>query len=136
MLKLAKELNVTIHAGASLGEVQTQARFLAQTDVYPKLAELDAVIQNPHKHWYRRAVDLAKAAPELAANFATLPVGLAIAKVLSKIAGVFADVRDEQLSREKQVASTGLYFLLKLKGAAQETSAADTVRYNTPNAGR
>jgi hypothetical protein len=99
---------------------------LVQTDVYPKLAELDAVIQNPHKHWYRRAVDLAKS-PELAANFATLPVGLAIATVLAKIVGVLAGVRDEQLSREKQVASTGLYYLLKLKAAAREPSATGTV---------
>jgi hypothetical protein len=128
MLKLSKELNVAIQAGAPLGEVQKQARFLVQTDVYPKLAELDAVIQNPHKHWYRRAVDLAKAAPELAANFATLPVGHAVAKLLMKIAGVLADVRDEQLSREKLVASTGLYYLLKLKAAAREPSAANTVR--------
>jgi hypothetical protein len=127
MLKLSKELNVVIQAGASLAEVQKQARFLVQTDVYPKLAELDAVIQNPHKHWYRRAVDLAKAAPELAANFATLPVGLAIAKVLAKIAGALADVRDEQLSREKQVSSTGLYYLLKLKATAREPSASGTV---------
>jgi hypothetical protein len=48
--------------------------------------------------------------------------------VLAKIAGVFADVRDEQLSREKQVASKGLYYLLKLKAAAREPSAAGTVR--------
>ena len=117
MLKLAKELNGAIQAGASLAEVQKQARFLVESDVYPKLVELDAVIQNPHKHWYRRAVDLAKAAPELAANFATLPASLAIAKVLTKVAGVLADVRDEQISRKEHATSTGLYYLLKLKAA-------------------
>lgn len=120
MLKLSKELNAAIHSGAPLVDVQKQAQFLVQTDVYPKLLELEAVIQNPHKHWYRRTVDLAKATPELAANFATLPLGLAIAKVLSKIAGVLTDMRDDQLSREKQVATTGLYYLLKLKAAPPE----------------
>src|SRR5205814_7094374 len=58
MLKLSKELNGAIQGGCSLAEVQKQARFLVQTDLYPKLTELDAVIQNLHKHWYRRAVDL------------------------------------------------------------------------------
>jgi hypothetical protein len=43
MLRLAKELNASIEAGTALAEVQKQAKFLVQTDVYPKLAELEAV---------------------------------------------------------------------------------------------
>jgi hypothetical protein len=84
------------------------------------LAELDAVIQNPAKHWNRRAVDFAKDAPELAANFATLPTHLALTKCLPKIAGVLADVRYEQVPKNDQLARTGLYYLLKLKSASRE----------------
>ena len=85
MLRLAKELNAAIQAGAPLAEIQKEAKFLVQTDVYPRLAELDAVIKNPARHWYRRVVDLARAAPELAANFATMPVHIALAKCLTRL---------------------------------------------------
>ena len=115
MLRLTKELNTGIASGATSEGIQRQAKFLAETDVYPKLAELDAVIQSPKKHWYRRGVDLAKDAPELAANFATMPMNLAIAKLLAKIAGTLADVRDEQSSTEEKIAKSGLYYLLKLR---------------------
>ena len=116
MLKLTKELNALIEADATLPEVQKQARFLVQTDVFPKLAELDAFIQNPKKHWYRRAVDLAKEAPELAANFAKYRTPVALAKLIARFAETLRDVRDEQLSAHDQIARSGLYYLLKVKG--------------------
>ena len=118
--ELREELTAAIQSGAALAEIQKEAKFLVQTDVYPRLAELDAVIKNPTRHWYRRAVDLARAAPELAANFATMPVHIALAKSFAKIAGVLADVRDEQISTRDQMTKTGLYYLLKIRSAAAE----------------
>jgi hypothetical protein len=35
-------------------EVQKLELFVVETEVYPGLAELEAVLQNPAKHWYRR----------------------------------------------------------------------------------
>jgi hypothetical protein len=45
---------------------------------------------------YRKAVDIAKAVPELALNFSTMPAHLAIAKFMAKAAGVLADIRDSK----------------------------------------
>jgi hypothetical protein len=70
MLKLAKERNASIEAGAAMMEVQKQGLFLVETEIYARLAESQAVIQNPAKHWYRRGVELVKAVPELAVNLA------------------------------------------------------------------
>jgi len=118
MLRLTPKLNAAIEAGASLAEVQKQAKFLVETEVYPKLLELEAEVRNPAKHWYNKAVDAATAVPELAINLAAMPAHLAIAKFLSKIAVVLAEARDEQISKEDQVAKTGLYYLLKLRKTA------------------
>ena len=112
MLKLAKELNLAIQSGAPAIEVQRQARFLVEADVYPRLIELDGVIKKPGKPWYRRAVELVKDAPELAASFASLPAG--IAKVLIKTVEVLANKRDDQLEKDRLMKS-GLYYLLKIK---------------------
>jgi hypothetical protein len=76
---------------------------------------LEAVIKNPAKHWYRKAVDIAKAVPELAVNFSTMPAHFAIAKFLARTAGVLADMRDLQISTQDQLARSGLYYLLKLR---------------------
>lgn len=115
MLGLTKELNAAIEQSATFPDVQRHAKFLAETEVFPNLAELEAVIQNPKKHWYRRAADLAKDAPVLVGNFFKLPMGLALTGVLIKILGTLVEIRDEQLSTENQVAKSGLHYLLKLK---------------------
>lgn len=108
MLKLAKELNSSIQAGSSVDEVRKQAKFLVETDVYPRLVELKVALEQPEKPWYRRAVDLVKDAPELAASFVTLPLNLALAKVFAKFATVLADARDEQREKD-QLVKSGLY---------------------------
>jgi hypothetical protein len=73
MLKLARELNAAIKSEMTLSDVQKEAKFLVETTVYPELMELEKIIHDPGKPWYRRAVDLAKSAPELATNFITMP---------------------------------------------------------------
>jgi hypothetical protein len=115
MLRLAKELNGALTSDMNLQDVQRQAQFLVETSVYPQLHDLEAVLNDPGKPWYKRAVDLARAAPELATNFATMPKGIALAKLLGAIAKVLADVRDEQLDKENKLARSGIYYLLKLR---------------------
>jgi hypothetical protein len=60
---------------------------------------------------------MASAVPELAQNFSMMP--LAIAKFLAKTAGVLSDMRDTQLTKQDQLARSGLYYLLKLGRAGQ-----------------
>jgi hypothetical protein len=115
MLRMAKTLNAAITSDMTLAEVQKEAKFLLETTVYPELKELEGAMNDPGKPWYRRAVDLARKAPELAANFITLPKNLAVAKLLGETAKVFADLRDEQLDREQRLNRGGLHYLLKLK---------------------
>jgi hypothetical protein len=115
MLRLAKELNEAISSGMSIADVQKEAKFLVETKVYPELANLESILANPAKHWYRRAAELAKCAPELISNFFTLPASMALAKVLAKATGVLSDIRDEQRTGEEQVARSGLNYLLRLR---------------------
>jgi hypothetical protein len=115
MLRLAKDLNAALESDMKLHDVQKQAQFLVETTVYPQLCELEAVLKDPGKPWYKRAIDLARAAPELATNFATMPKSIALAKALGAIANALADVRDEQLDRENRLARSGIYYLLKLR---------------------
>lgn len=115
MLRMAKDLNAAITSDATLEEVQRTARFLVETNVYPELQELEKIIHDPGKPWHRRAVDLAKSIPELVTNFSAMPKHMAFAMLFSKIAGVLADMRDEQLDKEHKLGRTGLHFLLKLR---------------------
>lgn len=117
MLSLAKELNAGLTSDMRLDEVQKHAQFLVETTIYPRLHDLEAVLSDPGKPWYKRAVDLARAAPELAANFATTPKGIALAKVLGALANALADVRDEQLDKEHSLVRSGIYYLLKMRNS-------------------
>ncbi|SRR6266478_10631 len=115
MLRMAKDLNAAITSEMTLNEVQEHAKFLVETSVYPELKEFEKIVHDPGKPWYRRAVDLARSAPEVITSFSAMPKNLALAILLGRIAGVLADVRDEQKDKEHKLGRTGLHFLLKLK---------------------
>jgi hypothetical protein len=115
MLRMAKDLNGAITSDITLREVQESAKFLIDTVVYPELSELERIMHDPGKPWYRRAVDLAKSAPEIVTSFSALPKNIALAMLFARIAGALADVRDEQRDKEHKLGRTGLHFLLKLK---------------------
>lgn len=120
MFRLSKELNAMIKSDMNLDEVQKAANILVETTVYPELDELRKTIHDPAKPWYRRAVDLAKSAPELASNFISMPKHLAIAHLLAKVASALADLQDERRTRESEMIRSGLYYLLKVeKGIRQ-----------------
>ena len=88
---------------------------MIQRREYPELAELEKVIHDPGKPWYRRAVDLARKAPELAASFVTVPNRIAFAKVLAEVSGALADLRDEQRDKEHKLGKGGLHYLLRIR---------------------
>ena len=82
MLSLSKELNSMLTSDMKMEDVVQSARFLAETDIFPKLEELKSFINNPLRPWYRRAVDVVKSTPELVSSFFTLPTNIAVAKAL------------------------------------------------------
>lgn len=115
MLRMSKELNAAISSNMKMKEVQATAKALVESSVYPELCELQKVINDPGKPWYRRVVDVTMMGPEICTNFSTLPTNLALAKTLCKIIGTLADLRDEQLEKDRKLSRTGLHFLLDLK---------------------
>ncbi len=115
MLRLSKELNSAISSDMKMKEVQAAARALVESSVYPELCELHKIINDPGKPWYRRVVDVTMMGPEICTNFSSLPTHLALAKTLCKVIGTLADLRDEQLEKERKLSRTGLHFLLDLK---------------------
>lgn len=115
MLKMSKELNAAISSEMKMSEVQAEAKSLVESTVYPELSELEKIIHDPAKPWYKRVVDVAMMGPEICTSFSSLPTNLALAKTLCKIIGTLADLRDEQLEKEKKLSRTGLHFLLDLK---------------------
>jgi hypothetical protein len=62
-------------------------------------------------------VDVTLAIPELAFNCMTMPKNIAFAKFFGSLAKALVDVRDKQVDKENQMARSGLYFLLKLRGS-------------------
>lgn len=115
MLRMSKELNAAISSDMKMQEVQASAKALVEASVFPELVELTKVMNDPGKPWYKRVVQLATLGPEIATNFSSLPTSLALAKTLCKIIGTLADLRDEQLEKERKLSRTGLHFLLNLK---------------------
>ena len=108
-------MKLDLLSNMSMPEVQKAARFLAETSVYPELEGLRRMLEEPSRPWHKRAVGFFKDVPQLAGAFATMPKHIAIAKVLAKLGEVFADLRDEQLEREKGAMNrSGFYYLLRL----------------------
>lgn len=118
LLNLSKELNKAIESTATGEEIQAAAKFIVDTEVYPKVLELKDVLESPDKRWYNRAFDVAKQVPELATSFATLPTADAITKALTAVGGVLVDVH--QTSKKSAAKRTGFYYLLKLSKLSDE----------------
>jgi hypothetical protein len=115
MLRLSKELNVALLSDSPLQDVHRHARFLIETTVLPELEEIKELLARPGQPWHRRAMNVAKTVPELVGNFATLPIPMAIAKLLASIGSILADVRDEQLTASGVAKRGGIHFLLRLQ---------------------
>jgi hypothetical protein len=118
LLKLSAELNKAISSTSSREEIIRAACFIVETEVQPTLIELKASIEAPSKRWYNRALEVAKQVPELAASFATMPTNVAIAKVLAALGSILVDMQSEEAG--KRASRSGMYYLLKLRDAAEE----------------
>ncbi|WP_206460544.1 hypothetical protein [Anaerovorax sp. IOR16] len=114
MLKLSKELNAAINSDMEIEDIQREAKFIVDTTVYPELEELKMVLKDKTKPWFKRAIDLAKDAPELVTNFTTLPPEMAIAKLLAKMGYNMVNAGLEAEFNHRKNIRTGLTYLLKI----------------------
>ncbi|RIK75187.1 MAG: hypothetical protein DCC68_21600 [Planctomycetota bacterium] len=119
MLRLSKELNAAILSSSSLKDITREAKFLAETTVLPELDDLRAELSRPMRPWYRRIVALAQQAPELVGAFATMPLNLAVAKLLGTVAGALADIQDERLEKDGIAKRGGFHYLLRMDAIAR-----------------
>lgn len=119
LLGLAAELNRQISQNASYEDIMRAAKFIAETQVEPSLAELRAGLERTGSDWYKRAYDLAKEVPTLATMYATMPKEIAIAKALAMFGGVFQDIRSTS-NGKKDAAKSGMYYLLRMQDAMRK----------------
>jgi hypothetical protein len=73
MLRMSKELNAAISSDMKMSEVQAAAKSLVESSVYPELQELNKIVQDPSRPWYKRVANVAAMGPEICANFSSLP---------------------------------------------------------------
>ena len=118
MVRLSQDLNLAILSDSKLADVQNEAAFLVETTVAPALEEMKLALEKPTTTWYSRAVDVAKAVPEMVGAFATMPTSLALATGLAKASGILADIRDSELEKEGIGKRGGFHYLLKLEQLA------------------
>lgn len=116
LLSLAAELNQQISQNASYEDIMRAAKFIAETQVEPSLADLRAGLERSGGDWYKRAYDLAKEVPALFTMYATMPREIAIAKALAMFGGVFQDIRTAS-NGKKEAAKSGMYYLLRMQDA-------------------
>ena len=113
--KLAQQLNLHISSDSDDGDVRAAASFLVQTEVEPVLAELRDQLAKPAGRWIDRAFSVAKDLPLLAAAAASTNPGSVWAQAAATIGGLLINLKDND--SRKQVARSGIYFLLKAQDA-------------------
>jgi hypothetical protein len=113
MLRMSKELNAAISSETPPKEVQEHAHFLVESQVYPQLQELEAVLHTPSKSWFRHIADIATSTPpELTAGFSALPGWMLATKALETVLGTLIKMRGEEREKQEKLNRTGLHYLL------------------------
>ncbi len=118
MLKLSEFLNQAIVTEMDNKEIIKEAKFIVDTKVCPKLEDLDELIKNKSKIWFKRIIfDIGKLIPEISANFSSLPPEAALIKALTKIGATFIGSIFDHVNSNRQLMKDGLYYLLKIKNS-------------------
>lgn len=119
LLDLAAELNRQISQNASYADIMQAARFIAETQVEPSLAELRAGLERSGGDWYKRTFDVVKEVPTLVTMYATMPAEIAIAKALAMFGGLVQDIRTTS-NGKNEAARSGMYYLLRMQDAMRK----------------
>ena len=85
------------------------AKFIAETEVYPSLAELKSELEKPKKGWLSRSWGLTKKTPSLIASYASLNLEKAIPDTMTAL----GDWLVSGASEDKH--HSHFYYLLKLQ---------------------
>jgi hypothetical protein len=114
MLRLSKELNAAIAANVTIEEVRKHAEFIAQTTVLPELMELRAFLEQPSRSGYLIAKEAVRSLPELVNNFLQMNPLSASGRVLTKLAELFLDLRQDRTKHDEHVRKAPYYYLVKV----------------------
>jgi hypothetical protein len=96
-------------------QLEKQAKFIAQTYIYPKIEELRIKFESPKSIIVKKFIDLALEAPELVLNFQKpedVPWG--IIKVLNSVTKKVKEGLDQYRQQSKTELASGLSLLLKV----------------------
>lgn len=97
-------------------QLEKQARHIAQTDVYPKVEELRLRFESSKSIIFKKFIDLALDAPELALNFQK-PEDFtwSVMKVFANVAKKVKEGLDQYQNQTKHELTSGLSLLLKIQ---------------------
>jgi hypothetical protein len=117
LLGFAGKLNSAIQATSDYAEIKHAAEFIAQTEVYPALADLQEEIQKAKgRTWIPRTWELAKKVPGLAASYSTCNFAAAVPQTIAAFGSWLIAGTTEHKPR------SGLHYLLKLQDKASPAS--------------
>jgi hypothetical protein len=109
MLRMAAKLSAAIESNATAEDISAAARFIAQTEVYPTIAELRSELSKPRKGWMDRSWKLIKVVPSLVTAYSTANLTLATKKIVEALGDwVVAGIAEKK-------PRSDFYYLLKLE---------------------
>jgi hypothetical protein len=119
MLRYAADLNSKIK-GLSREDFEAKTTFFIETEIAPAMDELNSVMNDPARPWYKRAIDGLRIIPEVAGAFITGGTSAAITKAITAGAAQFFVEVAAKGDKEEVLKRSGLTYLLRLKAFHDE----------------
>jgi hypothetical protein len=114
MLRYGADLNDKIK-GVSPEEFEAKTRFFVETHIVPSMDELNAVMTDPARPWYKRAIDGLKIIPEIGGAYLTGGGPAALTKAITATAAQFFVEVAAKGDKEEALKRSGLTYLLRLR---------------------
>jgi hypothetical protein len=111
MLRFGKSLNEQISDDPSAEELNSQVKFIVDSEIAPTLHDLKRDLDNPNRPWHRRMADVGRIASAVGVGYLTgAPIAPTVAGAL-----MHAVLSDLEGRGDKQDAAkrNGLYYLLR-----------------------
>jgi hypothetical protein len=114
MLQYAGDLNDKVK-GLSPADLEQKTRFFVQTEVVPVMDALRSSMSDPARPWYNRVTDHVRVVANLGASFLVMDPTAALARALTKYAGVLGAEVTARGDQRHNLRRSGLYYLLSLQ---------------------
>jgi len=96
-------------------QLESQAKYIAETDILPKVEQLKLKFEDPKFIFARKFIDLTMEIPELVLNFQkSEDVPWAVVKALSSVTSKIKEAMTQCQTQKKEELSSGLSLLLKV----------------------